>query len=505
MLLPARTDDSVAPRGSVAAPLAQISAATWLLCGLTVAGAVLRFATLGKQSFWLDEALAARELHMSFGAMLSAIAPREPNPPLFFVLAWPWAHVFGTTEAGIRSLSAVAGTALIPIAYLSGRQLVSRSAGLVAAAFVAFSPFMIWYSQEAREYMLLAAFCGASFLFFARSWERPERRNVAWWTAFSALALLTHYFAAFVVVPEALALLWRSRTRMMVIALGVLVAVEATLLPHFVSHASRPAGWIGSFPLSYRLKQAPAAFALGNLDQGSTLSYALIGLAVLCAVVIALLIIGSEDAQLRGAGVAAGIGVAGVAVPLLLAVAGRDYFVPRALIGAWLPLSIVVAAACTAPRARLPGAVLGIVTLGAFAFAWAKIEGNRQYQRPDWRGVAHALGPASVPRAVAAYDGGFAAVPIALYLGGQGLSPGDPRRVTVDEIDVVGGRWQTTPQRPPGGARLVGTAVDGPYLVRRFALPAPVRLTAAQIADRAGGLLTPAVAGTAVLVQPQSH
>ena len=36
---------------------------------------------------------------------------------------------------------------------------------------------MIWYSQEAREYMLLAAFCGASFLFFARSWQRPERRK----------------------------------------------------------------------------------------------------------------------------------------------------------------------------------------------------------------------------------------------------------------------------------------------------------------------------------------
>ena len=106
---------------------------------------------------------------------------------------------------------------------------------------------------------------------------------------------------------------------------------------------------------------------------------------------------------------------------------------------------------------------------------------------------------------MAAYDGGFAAVPIALYLGGQGLSPGDPRRVTIDEIDVVGGPWQTTPQRPPGGARLVGSAVDGPYLIRRFALPAPVRLTAAQIADRAGGLLTPAVTGTAVLVQPQSH
>ena len=257
MLLPTRTDDAVAARGTLITSPAQIAASTWLLCGLTVIGAVLRFATLSKQSFWLDEALAARELHLSFGAMLHSIGPREPNPPLFFVLAWPWTRLFGTSEAGIRSLSAVAGTALIPIAYLSARQLVSRAAGVVAAAFVALSPFMIWYSQEAREYMLLAAFCGASFLFFARSWQRPVRREIAWWTVFSALALLTHYFAAFVVVPEALALLYRSRTRLMVIALCVLVGVEATLLPHFFSHASRPAGWIGSFPLAVRIKQVP--------------------------------------------------------------------------------------------------------------------------------------------------------------------------------------------------------------------------------------------------------
>ena len=61
------------------------------------------------------------------------------------------------SEAGIRSLSVVAGTALIPVACLGCCELVPARAGLLAAAFTALGPFMIWYSQEAREYMLLAA------------------------------------------------------------------------------------------------------------------------------------------------------------------------------------------------------------------------------------------------------------------------------------------------------------------------------------------------------------
>ena len=257
MLIPARTGEATVARTEPLAWIGQISPAIWLLTGLTVLGAVLRLATVSHQSFWLDEALAARELHMSFGAMLRSINHGEPNPPLFFVLAWPWAKVFGTSEAGIRSLSVLAGTALIPVAYLCGRDLVSRRAGLLAAAFVALSPFMIWYSQEAREYMLLALFCAVSFLFFARLWHRSSRRNLIWWATFSALALLTHYFAAFVVWPEAAALLFRQRKRSTVLAVAVVAVVQIALLPHFLSHEAHPAGWIGAFPLSVRIKQIP--------------------------------------------------------------------------------------------------------------------------------------------------------------------------------------------------------------------------------------------------------
>src|SRR4029453_9461372 len=99
----------------------------------------------------------------------------------------------------VRSLSALAGTATIPVAYAAGAALVSRRTGLIAAALVAMNPFLVWYSQEARAYALFAFFSALSLMFFARRSALP-------WALASALAIATHYFAIFLVVPMAI---WR--------------------------------------------------------------------------------------------------------------------------------------------------------------------------------------------------------------------------------------------------------------------------------------------------------
>ncbi|MGI8712304.1 MAG: glycosyltransferase family 39 protein [Solirubrobacteraceae bacterium] len=189
------------------------AAETQILLALIVVAAVLRFATLGSQSYWLDESQAAHELSLSFGSMLKAWNAAEWNPPLYLVLAWPWATVFGTGEVGLRALSALLGIGLVPLLYLCGAELVSRRAGLMAAALAVVNPFMIWYSQEAREYMLLAVLCSASMLFFARAWRSGRSRDVIWWAIFSALALLTQYFAGFLIAAEGLLLVYRLRSR----------------------------------------------------------------------------------------------------------------------------------------------------------------------------------------------------------------------------------------------------------------------------------------------------
>ena len=500
MLVPARSDAALAARTSRAVRVASVSTETWLLGGLVALGAVLRFATLGAQSYWFDEAQAAHELHLSLGSMLSSMVAVETAPPLYFVLGWAWAHLFGAGEVALRSFSALAGTALIPIAYLCGRELVSRRAGLLTAAFVALSPFMIWYSQEAREYMLVAAFCGASLLCFLRAWRDPSSRNIAWWCLFSVLALLTHYFAGFLVAPEALGLLYIARSQASVIAVGVVGLVELALIPLLVNHATASLlGFITGTHLSTRIQEVPVAFALGPPFETSLLSYGLIAAALLAAILIVLLIVGGEPRELRGAAVAAGLAAGIVLVPLALALTGTDYYIERALIPAWLPIGIVVAAACTTRRLRIPGAVLATILLAVFAYGLVRISTEARYQRPDWRGVAQALGPARSRRAIVVYDG-LATDPLMLYLHGVAwTSPPGP--VGASEVDVVGYTWQAIPATLPPGVKLIGTRRGDGYLVARFAVPAAARLGTGQIADRASTLLGPAPAGAAVLVQ----
>jgi hypothetical protein len=349
--------------------------------------------------------------------------------------------------------------------------------------------------------MLLAALSGASLLFFTRALRSPSRRELAWWALFSALALLTHFFAAFLVAPEAVWLLYRARSRASVLAVGAVAVVGAALLPLAISDTAHPIGWIRLFPLSIRIQQVPVTFGFGTLYQSSWVTHALLGAAVLAAIVLALLVLGGGPAERRGAAIAAALAAVVVLAPLLIAELGHDYFVARALIPAWIPLAVVIGAACTVRRAQAAGLMLAAVLLGSFLYAEVRIEGNPQYRRPDWRGVAAALGPATGPRAVVAYDGSLAIDPLKLYVPGMPWNQAIRGPVAVSEVDVVGNTWQAPASPLPAGAKLLsGKSVDS-YLVERFSVSPAWHLTPAAIGQRAGTLLAPASADPAVLVQ----
>ncbi|HXD66554.1 MAG TPA: glycosyltransferase family 39 protein [Solirubrobacteraceae bacterium] len=480
------------------------------MAGLTVLAAALRFATLTHQSLWFDEAQAVHEMRLSLGAMLHTWSANEPNPPLYFVVAWLWTHVFGAGTAGVRSLSAVVGTATVPLVYLAAREMVSRRASLVAAGLITLSPFMIWYSQEAREYGLLAALCAASLIFFARAWHAPgSRRDLVWWTVLSALALLTQYFALFLIGAEALLLLYRRRDAGVVLALVALALVEATLIPHLVSHQAHPAGWIDNFRLSVRVRQVPVAFGFSPQYQSQTaLNYGLLAAAVLVGAVIVLLLVGADGPELRGAGLAAGLAAFVLVVPLVLALVGHDYYEPRALIPAVIPLAVVVGAACAAPRARVAGAALAVLLGGLFVYSAVKINTDHRYQRADWNGVAAALGRARGTRAIAAYDGTFATAPLAVTMPGVAWTGADQTPqvsqtpVTVREVDVVGDLGQSVSAGLPAGVRLLSSRTVDNYLVYRFALSRPwTAVTPQQIGASAAKLVGPASGVPAVLIQ----
>ena len=176
----------------------------WTLAVITATGASIRFATLGVQSLDHDEAATVRVLAPSLTETLHFVANLERSPPLFYAIAWIWAKLFGTGQLHLRSLSALIGTLMIPIAFYAAKELGgSRRATLFAAAFAALNPYLIWYSQEFRSYGLMAMFATLALALFGRSLRDPSSRSLGGWAVASALALCSHYFAVFLIVPEA--------------------------------------------------------------------------------------------------------------------------------------------------------------------------------------------------------------------------------------------------------------------------------------------------------------
>ena len=62
---------------------------------------MLRFATLGVQSYHHDEIVtASRILRDGFGHAMDAVGFSESTPPLYYALAWVWTQLTGTGEFG---------------------------------------------------------------------------------------------------------------------------------------------------------------------------------------------------------------------------------------------------------------------------------------------------------------------------------------------------------------------------------------------------------------------
>ncbi len=417
------------------------SAALWALAALTALGIAIRFASLGEQSFHHDEVItAARVIPGSFVDMLQQVKGSESNPPLYYVLAWGWAKAFGTDEIGLRSLTALFGAATVPIAYCIGCELSSRRAGLIAAALVAVSPMLIWYSQEARSYAILVFFAAVSLLFFARALRTGEGRDLALWALASALALCSHYFAVFAVAIEALWLFvaLRPRWRVVLPAVGGVLAVGLALVP-LVSAQVNPThiGWIEEDLLSSRFLQTAISFLIGEtghvIAEPPRERYAVLP-AILIGIALLLVAVRGTSRERRGALLGAVVGLGVVTLVLFAALTGKDYVVERNLLPALVPLVVAAAIGFGAEGARRLGLFFAIALCAYWIALDIHIARTPNLQRPDFRALTEELGSPRFPRAIVTWK--LAADPVQFYLDDRSLriySGETPMR----EIDVI--------------------------------------------------------------------
>jgi mannosyltransferase len=359
---------------------------------LTVLGAVLRFYGIGHQGFWYDEANTAMLVRLSPGKMLGLIPQGESTPPLYYCVAWVWARLFGDGEAGLRSLSAVAGVLFVPVAYGAGAKLISRRAGVIAAGLAACNPLLIWYSQEARSYALLVLLTGVSLLLFVYARARPSPRILGAWVVACALALATHYYASVAVIPQAAWLLAEHRAKRDVqIAVGIVAVCGLALIPLAMSqNGTGHDAWIAGSPFGERLRQIIPQFLIGtNAPERKLLKYLTMALGLVAVVLLALR---SSAPERRGALVAGGLTIGGFVLSLLFVAVGFDDLITRNIIALWLPAALVVTAGLAARRARRIGVAVAVALCVIGVTATIGIAADRSLQRPDWRYVARALG-----------------------------------------------------------------------------------------------------------------
>jgi mannosyltransferase len=482
------------PTKSAAISRARSHDERWALAAVLVVAALLRFPTLGLQSLWYDEAFTpVHTLHASLTATFKAISHTENSPPLWYLLEWGITRVLGTGAVALRLLSALAGVACVAVGWGIGRELAGRRVAFATAALIAVNPLFVWYSQEARAYGLYTLMVALAVLCFLRAESQPTPRRLAAFALAGSLALLSHYFAVFLLIPMCLWLLrHRERLRVTLPAVGAIAVVGVALLPLISAQGGHGTQWIGRWPLSERLQAIPQYYLTG--ESGAPLGHSLELL--LALITLAGLLYGLwrvlEPPEERSAILMAAITACGVLIPVVLVGLGWDYLAPRNLVAAMIPLTALLAVVILTRRTGRTGIALAALLILAFGVLTIDVNFSPRLQRGDWRGVAKILRDAPEDTAITTVELGSS--PLEYYSSPlENLHPAGV--VAVSEIDEVGySPLRALAGHPPApGFRLRSRSDIHGLIVYRFVSRLPRRVSQATLLEHAITLAHPEV------------
>lgn len=420
----------------------------WAIVGV---GALLRLATLGAQSLWLDEGLSYWIANRSLSDLIDYLAHHDTHPPLHYLLLQPMIAL-GGSEWLLRLPSAVAGIIAIPLLYALGRELFDGPTGLVAALLLAVSPLHIWHAQEARMYALVAVLTLAATLFAARAVRTGRRLDWAglvlcqvgalWSNTAGIWYTLALNAAALLLIG---ALVRRGRLGAWVLSQALAVGLWLPWAPVLLQQV-RVSGSNNTWIAPATVQQVALTLA-AFVSQNDGRALQLVALALLAAGLALGGVSLVRDARQRcGAyvllaclfgvplGLAFLVSQPYVTVPGLSAIfrPGASIFLTRNLIIASLPLLLLLARSLTLAagagswqRGVATGLAILLVALNLVAIGESQVRSNRE----DWRTAATRLAAQTQPGDLIVFVPPYIEGPFVYYyqrLGGAGVLRGYP-------------------------------------------------------------------------------
>jgi mannosyltransferase len=200
-----------------------------LLAILVLAGTVLRFYNVDRESLWFDE-LATWETSRSdiiftknplnsfsfdkeylnpppgdpiqqIAAIIANAQAEKVHLPLYFILVFFIKSSIGDSELSLRLLSLISGILSIVILYRLSKLFFCRKTAIISAAFISLLWFPVYYSREARMYMLMVLFSILSTYLVSRFYFSAQKgKPVYRWMIlyfFSALFNAYLHFCSF--------------------------------------------------------------------------------------------------------------------------------------------------------------------------------------------------------------------------------------------------------------------------------------------------------------------
>ena len=209
----------------------------WLIL---IAAFILRMINLN-QSLWLDEAININNVvNLHFKSLIFNYSLGDFHPPLFHVFLKGWISLFGSSEMAIRFPSIILGVGTVFVTYLIGKKLFETKTALIASILLATAPLHIYYSQEARMYMMAAFLASLSCYFFITILEKDSL--ISWFGFVTSTTLMLYSdYLPYVLIPLFVFYLFINRRN---IAKGTL----RTFVPAFIIIFVLLIPWLVIFP-----------------------------------------------------------------------------------------------------------------------------------------------------------------------------------------------------------------------------------------------------------------
>ena len=152
----------------------------------------LRVHQLDFQSLWRDEVDAIRFSDGTTLALLKALPHTGHNGPLYFAALHNWRTLTGDSEFALRYLSVLGSMLAVAMSFRLAVDFGWRkSAGLMVVLLMAASPYLIWYSQEAKMYSWLVFLVLLAIFSFRQALK--SEHSAKWWLVFVISASFSFY------------------------------------------------------------------------------------------------------------------------------------------------------------------------------------------------------------------------------------------------------------------------------------------------------------------------